>query len=110
LISEGKQLYKIQIKQIEIFEKKFQIIQLTNVSTQIKIWHFNSEKKLLEMINACVSHEMRNPLNAIFQMILKLQNNTKELRSLIEKRHSQTRLREILCEAEQTLANQDNSA
>jgi signal transduction histidine kinase len=40
---------------------------------------FNSEKKLLKMINACVSHEMRNPLNAIFHMILKLRDNRREL-------------------------------
>ena len=30
------------------------------------------EKKLLELINALVSHEMRNPLNSINSMIMKL--------------------------------------
>lgn len=31
-----------------------------------------NEKNLLEMINACVSHEMRNPINSILCQSLKL--------------------------------------
>jgi hypothetical protein len=76
MISEDKRFYKVQIQTIMIFDKQFNVIKLTEVSTLIKIWLFNGEKKLLKIINACVSHEMRNPLNAIFQTILKLQDNT----------------------------------
>jgi signal transduction histidine kinase len=31
----------------------------------------NGEKKLLSLINATVSHEMRNPLNSIHSQVLK---------------------------------------
>jgi hypothetical protein len=45
------------------------------VSGLIKLWINNNEKRLLKLINACVSHEMRNPLNSIFQMILKFKDD-----------------------------------
>lgn len=69
---ENKQFYKVEIQLIKVNDQDFRIIKLTEVSAYIKIWLFSSEKKLLKMINACVSHEMRNPLNSLFSMIQKL--------------------------------------
>jgi len=42
------------------------------VSTQIRFQKVIGEKQLLELINAFVSHEMRNPLNCINAIILKM--------------------------------------
>ena len=42
------------------------------------------EKRILELVNAFVSHEMRNPINAILGMNLKLQTKIKELYNFIE--------------------------
>jgi signal transduction histidine kinase len=41
------------------------------------------EKRLLELVNACVSHEMRNPINAIFGMNLKLKDLVSKLYDII---------------------------
>jgi hypothetical protein len=46
-LKDGKKFFKIQIQVIAVFDQQFKIIKLTEVSTQIKIWLFNSEKKLL---------------------------------------------------------------
>ena len=46
--------------------KKTHILQITDISNQIMFNRINGEKKLLALINATVSHEMRNPLNSIY--------------------------------------------
>jgi hypothetical protein len=82
-LADGKRFYRAQIQEISIFNQQLQIIKLTEVSTHIKIWMFISEKKLLKILNACVSHEMRNPLNAIFMVIEKLMGMHAEIRDLV---------------------------
>ena len=41
------------------------MVQITDVSSQILYDQEKAQNKLLSMINACVSHELRNPLNAL---------------------------------------------
>jgi signal transduction histidine kinase len=53
------------------------------VSAQIKFWIITGEKKVLEMVNACVSHEMRNPINSIFAMIMKQKDHASSLICLV---------------------------
>jgi len=43
----------------------FQVIQIQNVTSRVRYQNITGEKNLLQMINACVSHEMRNPINSI---------------------------------------------
>lgn len=45
--------------------KKIQMMQIIDISKDIMYSIANGEKKLLALINATVSHEMRNPLNSI---------------------------------------------
>ena len=42
-----------------------QIVQFIDVSKDIRQDQYKVQTQLLEMINACVSHELRNPLNSI---------------------------------------------
>ena len=44
---------------------KLQVVQIIDITQRIKYNHAIGERKLLQLINACVSHEMRNPINAI---------------------------------------------
>ena len=46
-------------------EKKQVVIKITDVSSSILYNIATGEKKLLALINATVSHEMRNPLNSM---------------------------------------------
>ena len=41
------------------------LVQLIDVSHKIKVEDLKTEKKMLTVINATVSHEIRNPLNAL---------------------------------------------
>ena len=42
------------------------MLQITDISSLILYNIVKGEKKLLTLINAAVSHEMRNPLNSIY--------------------------------------------
>jgi signal transduction histidine kinase len=44
----------------------------------------NGEKKLLALINATVSHEMRNPLNSIHSQNLKQTQISEKFKELID--------------------------
>mmetsp|Transcript_38350 Transcript_38350/g.58435 ORF Transcript_38350/g.58435 Transcript_38350/m.58435 type:complete len:136 (-) Transcript_38350:81-488(-) len=41
------------------------ILQFKDITNDILQDQYKNENQLLEMINACVSHELRNPLNSI---------------------------------------------
>ena len=44
---------------------KQKIVQINDVSAQVMFNVAQGEKQLLSLINATVSHEMRNPINSI---------------------------------------------
>ena len=46
------------------------MLQIIDISNEIMCNRVNGEKKLLALVNATVSHEMRNPLNSIHSKIL----------------------------------------
>ena len=56
------------------------ILQIINISNTILYNQSLVEKKALEMINACVSHELRNPLNSIISQNLEKKFLYEELR------------------------------
>jgi signal transduction histidine kinase len=69
---------KVQKKYVQIKRQSImmgmdenQILQLIDISDQIMCNIVQGEKKLLSIINATVSHEMRNPLNSIYSQNLK---------------------------------------
>lgn len=47
------------------FFSKNYVLQVFDVSQKILLDSANIEKRLMSLINATVSHEMRNPINAI---------------------------------------------
>lgn len=61
---------------MDCFDKKFFVLKINDVTIDIKYNLNLGEKRLLELVNACVSHEMRNPINAIYGMNLKLKDIT----------------------------------
>jgi signal transduction histidine kinase len=46
-------------------DKEKIMFQFIDISKSILYDHEKAQNQALEMINACVSHEMRNPLNSI---------------------------------------------
>lgn len=49
------------------------LIQLIDVSHKIFYNNMKAEKQLFTMISAVVSHELRNPLNALLGQIVQIQ-------------------------------------
>lgn len=57
--------FKIKVKQFQLGGLNTSIFQISDVSEKVLYDITIGEKRLLEHINSIVSHEMRNPLNAI---------------------------------------------
>ena len=62
----------------------FTNIQIMDITSRIRFHKLIGEKNLLQMINACVSHEMRNPINSIHCQNMKLSEAAKIIIDLIE--------------------------
>lgn len=60
----------------------FFVLKISDVSFNIKYDLSVGEKRLLELVNACVSHEMRNPINAIMAMTAELKDLTAQVFAL----------------------------
>jgi len=56
------------------------LVEMKNSSQFIQ---FKNKNELLSMINACVSHELRNPLNSIIATNVEKKHLYKELRVLL---------------------------
>jgi len=61
-------IIKVQDYQGEVSKQK--IVQINDVSAHVMFNIAQGEKQLLSLINATVSHEMRNPINSISNQIL----------------------------------------
>ena len=56
---------QVRKEQIKTWFKKYEVIQLIDISQKILYEMAVGEKRLFSLINATVSHEMRNPTNSI---------------------------------------------
>ena len=65
-INPSKKKY-VQIKHspFEMRNKLCGLIQIIDISSNILYQQEKSQNEFLSLINACVSHELRNPLNSI---------------------------------------------
>jgi hypothetical protein len=57
--------YQIKLTQLEKDSKKSHMITFINCSSQVLYDKEKNHSELLMLVNATVSHEMRNPLNSI---------------------------------------------
>ena len=56
-----------------------------NISNTILYDMEKSQNQVLEMINACVSHEMRNPLNSIIAHNIEKEHLYREIETLVHR-------------------------
>lgn len=61
-----------------------ELIQIIDISAQVKYDIATGEKRLLTMINGLVSHELRNPLNSIKIQILRQKFLNDKINELIK--------------------------
>ena len=57
----------VQLKSKEFYSngKRMKMIQIVDVTHHILYTEYKAKAEFTSMINACVSHELRNPLNSI---------------------------------------------
>ena len=60
------------------------MLQLIDISGNILYHQQKADNKFLELINACISHELRNPLNSIVSQNIKKSQLYTELERLLE--------------------------
>ena len=61
----------------------FKVINILDQTVSIMFSKSKGEKKILQLINACVSHQLRNPINTILIANLKFRNDTAMLLELV---------------------------
>jgi signal transduction histidine kinase len=57
--------FTIKFKKLKRKNQEMVMLQFIDISVSILLDCERAANQMLEMINACVSHEMRNPLNSI---------------------------------------------
>jgi signal transduction histidine kinase len=92
------------------------MLQIIDISNEILFHRANGEKKLLSLINATVSHEMRNPLNAISSQNVNQTDILKRFQEVIDMdlyqlstKNLRRKLQSIKDEQVQSLMIQDSS-
>lgn len=56
---------QVHRKQVRTIFTSHEVLQIIDVSKKVQCDKAQGEKKLISLINATVSHEMRNPVNSI---------------------------------------------
>ena len=82
---------QLKIKAYRKEEKLMKIVQIIDVTDYIMYTFFKAQNEFTTLINACVSHELRNPLNCIIAkniektaLYLELRNNLNSLQKYIK--------------------------
>ena len=65
--------------------KKFRVLKISDITISQRLQISQNQKHVLQMINACVSHEMRNPINSIFAMNLQIREQAQEIAAGLRK-------------------------
>ena len=115
LIKQGDSS-QIQKKYFEITSSRLNdmtIVQIIDISSNIihKFDEQRAQNEVLNVINACVSHELRNPLNSIQAQNLKKKKLYEKLRAInVKDEELKKKIDEILYELEIGLNIQDSSS
>ena len=64
-VSREKHYFKFRVDHLEISKKQRQVVRIIDVSDSVLYDQSREKNELLSIINATVSHELRNPLNSI---------------------------------------------
>ena len=75
--------FKVEVSKLKIGSSTYSVIRINDVTINMLFDFSKGEKRILQLINACVSHEMRNPLNAIMSQNLLVKNIATRLQLLL---------------------------
>ena len=105
---------------MHVFEsdfKKYHMLKIVDISKEILYEKSKGEKRLLALINATVSHEMRNPINSLKSQNIKQEETNDKLKLIIEEdldrisnRKLRKKLKAVSKEYDVTLKVQNSSS
>ena len=75
----SQQFFKIKVEEITTGTNKFRVLKISDITVSQRLQMSQNQRQVLQMINACVSHEMRNPINSIFAMNLQIKEQAQEI-------------------------------
>ena len=75
----------MMVKEYQSNGKKIKMLQIVNVTNHILYNEFKAKHQFTDIINACVSHELRNPLNAIIAKNIEKTALYEELKEILAK-------------------------
>ena len=64
-IQQQYQYIQFRVKDYKKGDQKMKLLQIIDVTSYILYTEFKAKNQCTSLINACVSHELRNPLNSI---------------------------------------------
>jgi hypothetical protein len=64
-LEQGEKFYRPKKEKFNLNKENFFVLEIVDVTSSIRLAKISNEKKLLMIINAIVSHEMRNPIHSI---------------------------------------------
>ena len=71
--ANSKDIYfSVDVKKLTVNNHTFVLLKIDDTTISVHFDLSKGEKKILQLVNACVSHEMRNPLNSILAQNIKL--------------------------------------
>ena len=82
-VATKKKYVQIKKQLFIVDNTSFKVIQILDVSANILLNQASGEKKLLSLINATVSHEMRTPINSIACQNLQIKYLIEKLQELL---------------------------
>ena len=83
LINARSKYVSVKVSSLKLHLSSFKVINILDQTVSIMFSKSKGEKKILQLINACVSHQLRNPINTILIANLKFRNDTAMLLELV---------------------------
>ena len=76
LTNRRSKYVSVKVNSLHFHMSSFKVINILDQTVSIMFSKSKGDKKILQLINACVSHQLRNPLNTILIANLKFRNDT----------------------------------
>ena len=105
-MESNQQFFKFKVERIKRENEAMLVLKITDITINIRLQQSQQQKQILQMVNACVSHEMRNPINAIFAMNMQLRDQASELAKLLTQLQKEAASRNCSAEAVGQLVKQ----
>ena len=81
--TNSKQFISVKVSSLQLNHSNFKVINILDQTVSIQFDKSKGEKKILQLINACFSHQLRNPINSLLVANLKFRNDCLQLRHLM---------------------------